>query len=107
VASAHLGIRSFECDTCYATFSTKQNRNIHQFRHRRTQLYPLPPPNTRLEGTISSIPKLTMLLLASTDPTLRPYCRLERIFAYPATQDRPVLPKLDGLKVVQGQLGRI
>ena len=42
MASAHLGIRSFECDTCYATFSTKQNRNIHQFRHRRTQLYPLP-----------------------------------------------------------------
>jgi len=94
VSATHLGIRRFECDTCYASFSSKQNLNVHKFRHRRTANWAEIPEGTHGEGEVEGIPKLTELLKTTKDADLRPYSKVLRVYAFPPSQDRPCLPKI-------------
>lgn len=91
MASTHLGIRRFECDTCYASFSSKQNLNVHKFRHRRTENWESLPQGV---GEVESIPMLTDLVRMSKDADLRPYSKVVKLYPFPAIQGRICLPKL-------------
>ena len=99
VASHHMGIRRHECDICYASFTSKQNLNVHKYRHRRTETGMNIPPGVRGEGFVESIPKLTDLVFTTKDPDIRPFTTILRVYAYPATLEVYNLPLLG---VVQG-----
>jgi len=93
VVTFHLGQRRHECSVCLDRFSSKQNLTIHMYRHRREVI--ALPPNVQPVGQVESIPLLTTLVEKTTDPDLRPYTKVLRLYIYPIALKLSIIPKID------------
>ena len=96
IASFHLGVRHHECTFCLARFSSKQNLTIHLFRHRRPAF--AIPSNAQVVGRVQSIPLLTTMVKLTSDPDLRPYSKIIRLYPYPIGPESPTLPKIHSVE---------
>lgn len=90
----HQKVHNHYCQFCFRAFSSKQNRLTHEYRHRTPLLEAVPDGVRAAERYETSIPQLTGLLSWCTDPDLRPFSRVVRIYYWPVARAAPVLPAL-------------
>jgi uncharacterized Zn-finger protein len=82
VENHHKRIRRFECEICFKKFSSAQNLKEHSFLHITRVEEPLEQP-CEVETPEIQIPKLTDLLMTSSDLRLRPYLKINRLYLFP------------------------
>jgi hypothetical protein len=95
----HLNIRKYECPECFKMFKSRDNLHDHMTKHPQpVELDPNELARYRAHTPILSqpvpIPKLTDLVSMSTDPVLRPFTVIMRIYPYPMEDDKIVIPKI-------------
>jgi uncharacterized Zn-finger protein len=82
IENHHKRIRRFECEICFKKFSSAQNLKEHSFLH-VSGTDDASPSLQSASSPLISIPKLTDLLTASQDLSLRPYLKVNRLYLFP------------------------
>ena len=94
-----MNIRKYECPECFKMFKSRDNLHDHMSKHPiPIELDPQLLAQFRAEiarhRCTIEIPKLTEMVLASTDTILRPYTVVKRVYPYPIEEDQVILPKI-------------
>lgn len=96
IESCHYGFRPYECHVCFKRFSSKQNKREH-IRLEHSYSYSaeaMAEGNNTFKGENLQIPSLSVLLLSSTDPEIRPMSKVERIFLYADLCEQVEIPHI-------------
>jgi hypothetical protein len=76
--------KPFECQVCFKKFSSKQNKREHiRLKHTYSsgqKHIPLISQNKKTSDLL--IPKLSTLVLSSSDPDIRPFTRIQKIYLF-------------------------
>jgi len=96
----HQNIRKYECSECFKMFKSRDNLHDHMSKHPKPlEIDMAEVRRMRAQGLISSvvieIPKLTELVALTSDPDLRPFTVIRRIYPYPLDQGRVTLPTIN------------
>ena len=104
VESCHNGIRKYECGVCFKRFSSKHNKGEH-IKLEHSYSWTL---NDEIKASIPTqdynfeIPNLTFLTRRCTDPHLRPFSRIEKIYISAKLKKDKKLPRIcDKRQVIQ------
>ncbi len=95
----HQNIRKYECPECFKMFKSRDNLHDHMTKHPKPLEIDMEEVRKlKAQGLISSVvievPKLTLLVELTTDPDLRPFTVIRRVYPYPIDQDPVILPTL-------------
>ena len=99
VSSFHLGLKLHECSVCLARLTSKQNLRLHMYQHRRA--VEEIPEGAQVVGEIESIPLLTTMVTLSTDPELRPFTTILRVYPFPIIVSPTTLPLIQACPETQ------
>lgn len=100
----HQGIRKYECPECFKLFKSRDNLHDHLTRHPRpVEVDQGLLEAFRLRGFTGQlvVPKLTDMVERSSDPDLRPFTVVRRVYPYPVDGDEVVLPAIEKREGVQ------
>lgn len=94
--SCHFQSKPHECQICFKRFSSKQNKREHvRIEHSYSSDHQSIHKNSN-EPTNCEIliPKLSSLLFQSSDPNIRPFTRVEKIYLFSDLFDKVKLPEI-------------
>lgn len=94
--SCHFISKPHECQICFKRFSSKQNKREHvRIEHSYSSDHQSfqKQSNDNLNCEIF-IPKLTSLIYQSSDPNIRPFTRIEKIYLFADLFDKVKLPEI-------------
>ena len=92
IDTCHLRIKRFECEVCFKRFASKQNLREHEFIHEEGDFDPSCAPQLPTTKAAIEVPQLTSLLKFSSDPQLRPYLHVTRVYPYPVLFQETQIP---------------
>lgn len=101
----HMNIRKYECPECFSMFKSRDNLHDHMSKHPKPiELDPEEVARFRAQAGSARIeipvPKLTSLVMHSSDPDLRPFTIIRRVYPYPIEEDQVLLPKIEGARTI-------
>ena len=99
VESCHQGFRPYECKICFTRFSSKQNKRDHKrMKHPPSDILIPEKIENKITASNIEILKLSTMVKFSTDPDIRPFAKLERIYIFTDTGQEKNLPRISNAK---------
>lgn len=95
----HNNVRKYECPECFKFFKSRDNLHDHMSKHPKPQEVDMSEvQRLRTQGLLASVaidvPKLTKLVELTSDPDLRPFTVIQRVYPYPIDENRVKLPAI-------------